>query len=245
MQIIILFIKMVNLRLTILLLTLNLNNALLVLESKLINIKSKQIGYKNENINSYDNLPTVKKKGNKLIVNDRLWKKDNISFTILGNIAYYNQTSEHVVEKVVREAFKEWQHYSPLVFIFKKDFKQADIKLIFTRDSYSADPHLNSYNHICERTFQNNEAHAYFANHPLHPGEIHVNNQVFWLESTNPRGSVSLKSILLHEIGHAIGLQHSLDRESIMYPYFYTNSIKSITINDAIELNSMYRQLCD
>ena len=234
-----------NFSLIVVLIVLKFNNCCAVFyRNNLLDANNMQLAKNNGNTDSTKHSKTIKKE-KKFHYTDRLWKKDELSYTILGNVAYYNQTSKEVIEKVVKEAFKEWRYYSPLLFSYRENFRQADIKIIFTRDSYSLDPHSNSYNHICEKTFHNNEAHAYFANHPFYPGEIHINNQVFWLESTKPTGNVSLKSILLHEIGHTVGLEHSFDRDSIMYPYFYTNTIKSITIRDAIELNSMYRKLCN
>ena len=208
-------------------------NGLSVIESKLV---EKRIHHKN--------LKQKERKGNNKELK-RLWKKNELSYTILGNVAYYNQTSKYLIKEIVKEAFRDWEQHASFKFFEQKYSKQADIKLIFTRDAYNVDPNPDSYNHICAKTFHNNQAHAYFSDHPLHAGEIHINNEILWLESTKPKGEISLKSILLHEVGHVLGLEHSYDRDSIMYPYFYKNNVKSISLSDSFELSFLYRQLCE
>ena len=36
--------------------------------------------------------------------------------------------------------------------------------------------------------------HAFFRNHDKFPAQIHVNNELFWLESTSPPGNISLRT---------------------------------------------------
>jgi hypothetical protein len=151
-----------NFSLIVFLIVFKLNYSYSVFQNKLLEANNKLFLHNNGNADSIKHFKIIRKE-KKLNYIDRLWKKDELSYTILGNVAYYNQTRKEVIENVVHEAFKEWGHYSHLLFNYKQYFKQADIKIIFTRDSYSPDPHLNSYNHVCEKTFQNNEAHAYFS----------------------------------------------------------------------------------
>jgi predicted Zn-dependent protease len=70
-----------------------------------------------------------------------------------------------------------------------------------------------------------------------------MNNEFFWMES-KPSGSVSLKTVLLHEIGHVLGLFHSELTDSVMYEYIFTNQIKRIHEVDKQDLRKIYSMLC-
>jgi predicted Zn-dependent protease len=61
---------------------------------------------------------------------------------------------------------------------------------------------------------------------------------------SNPSGSVSFKTVLLHEIGHILGLFHSHSIESVMYEYIFTNQVKQIIEIDRNDLNEIYSKLC-
>ena len=48
-----------------------------------------------------------------------------------------------------------------------------------------------------------------------------------------------MKSVLLHEVGHVLGLRHSDDKKSVMYPY---NKMKqSLTGEDILRIKKLYR----
>ena len=61
---------------------------------------------------------------------------------------------------------------------------------------------------------------------------------------SKPSGSVSLKTVLLHEIGHVLGLFHSELTDSVMYEYIFTNQIKRIHEVDKQDLRKIYSMLC-
>lgn len=71
-----------------------------------------------------------------------------------------------------------------------------------------------------------------------------MNNEVFWIESYKMSGSVSLKTVLLHEIGHVLGLFHSVDLNSVMYQYIFTNRVQSISQTDRDSLKGLYDSFC-
>lgn len=179
-------------------------------------------------------------------INTRLWKNFDLTYTVLGNFAYYNQTQPYTVMNVIRNAFDTWQKNSPYKFTDKTPSKDTEIKIIFTNDkTFFNDENNNKYiKHECDRQFKNSIAHAFYSDHSKYPGEIHINNEYSWIESTNPQGSISLETILLHEIGHILGLGHSSDPDSIMYPHIYTNQIKSISFFDNLEISLLASQLC-
>lgn len=97
---------------------------------------------------------------------------------------------------------------------------KADIKIGF----YSRD-HSDGF------PFEVNElAHAF----PPPDGRIHVNADVAWSvdwESGSHIRAVDLESVVVHEIGHVLGLGHSADRDSVMYPV-YTPGSKVVELED-------------
>lgn len=64
------------------------------------------------------------------------------------------------------------------------------------------------------------------------------------MESKNPPGSISLKTVLLHEIGHVLGLYHSKDLNSVMYEFIFTNRVLTISYKDRNDLNKLYKDSC-
>lgn len=170
-----------------------------------------------------------------------LWNQTALSYSLLGNVAERNQTSLQSVRKVLRDSFQEWQNNSCFNFIEVTPSLTADIKIIFTNDKSNK----NYYHKSCERRFRGTAAHAFFRYHKKYPANIHINNEIFWMESKSPSGSISLKTVLLHEIGHVLGLFHSDDHNSVMYQYIFTNTVKQVTFKDKNEIFFMYKSLCN
>jgi predicted Zn-dependent protease len=78
-------------------------------------------------------------------------------------------------------------------------------------------------------------AHAFF---PV-DGNIHFNEIVTFTDSE--KGN-NLEAIAVHEFGHALGLSHTQNQKSIMYPYYtgYGPNFK-LGQEDVDRISSLYR----
>lgn len=164
------------------------------------------------------------------------WFKYNLSYSMTGLVSNKNQTSNDSARKALRDAFQNWQSVSCFDFFDVTPSQNADIKIVFTSDKNG--------HQDCDRKFYGTAAHAFFKYHSKYPATIHVNNELFWMESENPSGSISLTTVLLHEIGHVLGLYHSSEKDSVMHEGIFTNVVKKVSKNDEKALEYIYKSHC-
>ncbi|XP_062552726.1 stromelysin-1-like [Armigeres subalbatus] len=108
------------------------------------------------------------------------------------------------VKEMLRNAFNQWSKVTTLDFVESND-PEADIEIVFgvrTHDSRSK----KCRNVLGDTTL----AHSFYPE----TGAIHFNTKFF-------PGSMNKDEFFttaMHEIGHAIGLEHSVSKASLMYP---------------------------
>ncbi|EFA12978.1 Matrix metalloproteinase-14-like Protein [Tribolium castaneum] len=85
-------------------------------------------------------------------------------------------------------------------------------------------------------------AHADFPN-DINVTEIHIDNAESWSYSTTVDASYSdspsLLNVIIHELGHTLGLEHSSVNTSIMYS-FYSNSRSKLDQDDIWAIQNLY-----
>ncbi|KAK3010601.1 hypothetical protein RJ639_010777 [Escallonia herrerae] len=145
-----------------------------------------------------------------------------------ANLTYRFSSSVQVVgledlRSACSSAFKRWQDVSHFTFQEASEGAAADIVIGFHRGNHG-DGVQNAFDGPTL-------AHAFAPK----DGQFHYDADEKW--SLNPsRDQVDLESVAVHEIGHLLGLNHTLDIPgAIMYPEFSYGIIKRNLYSDDIE----------
>lgn len=158
------------------------------------------------------------------------WNKFLISWTFLE--------SSMLESEMAAAAFQRWSEVSNFRFV-KTNNQNADIVISFKRSNHTNEC-LDGY---CLGEFDGSGGslgHANFYRAGDKCAEIHLDRDERWynLIGDPPQDFVSLYKVLLHEIGHALGLVHSDKFYSIMWA-FYTNTT-DIAFDDVRALVDLY-----
>lgn len=157
------------------------------------------------------------------------WNTRNISF---GFINFTNQIPFQIIRQTISSAFAIW---ATTVFPFNfREISLDDNPMILI--SFVQGDHNDGYPFVGG---DGDLAHAFppNANIPGLGGDIHFDNAERWAVS-GVSGFFDLKTVAVHEIGHSLGLGHSISSASIM---FKTYQGVRHTIDD--ETRSLLRNL--
>uniref|UniRef100_A0A158R5E0 ZnMc domain-containing protein n=1 Tax=Syphacia muris TaxID=451379 RepID=A0A158R5E0_9BILA len=128
----------------------------------------------------------------------------------------------------------EWQRVSPLEFIEVSPYADADIKISFARGDHEDGYPFDGSGRVL--------AHA-FAPGSGTGGDVHLDDDEMWtvrLFGDPLANLISLRAIVLHELGHSLGLAHSDDVHSIMYAFYQHSLPPELTPTDIHSIQSLY-----
>ncbi|XP_035012274.1 matrix metalloproteinase-16 [Hippoglossus stenolepis] len=160
------------------------------------------------------------------------WDKDHITYSIVNQLIPPS-LGEDLTNEALTKALAVWRHVTPLTFeelpmendirINGSRTQLADILLLFA-SGFHGDMSLFDGE-------GGSLAHAYYPG-PGIGGDIHFDADEPWtLENHNPDG-IDLFLVAVHELGHALGLEHSDNPSAIMAPFYQYIHTDNFTLHE-------------
>ncbi|XP_022103757.1 matrilysin-like [Acanthaster planci] len=157
------------------------------------------------------------------------WNKTELTIRI-----FWTQKGlpKKAVRRVLKQACRLWSSRSPLTFTEVRS-GHADINVRF----------MPTMNHGDRRPFwqpMGEVAHAFPPTDPLLPGDIHLDASEKYTLGDETDG-INLFQLLVHLLGHTLGLSHSPHPESVMHPFMRPHDPEfGLSRNDMAGLHALY-----
>lgn len=134
--------------------------------------------------------------------------------------------------------------------VWNKTLKKEAIKVVETTDSLKrAQDHKNVLTFETDEKFLNQNTQAKTTTYStygfffgtIHEADIAVNAKDFKYSKTATDTSVHMKSLMIHEFGHFLGLMHEEKKESVMYRVLIKGQVRDqMTRLDQTLITNLY-----
>lgn len=159
------------------------------------------------------------------------WQKCTLTYYFSNYTADLSQANQRTA---VINAFATWASVVNITFTELTTPTGADIIIGWGTGSHTV-------TNVCGTAFDGSGgtlAHAYFPGFAPLNGDVHFDDAETW--STTGAGITrDLQTVAVHEIGHAIGLDHSAVSSAVMFS-FYSGVRRSLTSDDITGIRTIY-----
>ena len=141
------------------------------------------------------------------------WSHNNLTWSIRG-IPASVYLPRDVVRRELTYALDVWARHTLLTFTETYEDDKADIQVTFHSRYHSDGYPFDGPGSVL--------AHAFFPGQGR-VGDVHFDQDEVWSERREiSRQATSLFAVAVHEFGHSLGLSHSTEKSSLMFPWYST-----------------------
>jgi len=155
----------------------------------------------------------------------RKWDKRVLTYCITNLTP---KMTEESINQQIDLAFKVWKKHSDLKFKKNKPDEDSDIRISFCSKEHGDGFPFDGAGGTL--------AHGFYPGSGI-GGDLHFDAEESWTDKETPPNH-NLFVVAVHEIGHCLGLTHSSDSNSIMYPtynHMFSKKTHKILSNEDIE----------
>ena len=141
------------------------------------------------------------------------WSHSNLTWS-LRRLPRNLHVTRDVIRRELHYALEVWSRHTQLTFTETYDDVGADIQIFF-HSRYHGDGYpFDGQGSVL--------AHAFFPG-AGRGGDVHFDEDEHWSERREiSHHATSLFAVAVHEFGHSLGLSHSTERSSLMFPWYST-----------------------